>query len=127
MITENHPRNCLACHKQVKGRTDKKFCNDYCRNAYNNNLKATNNSRVRNINNALSRNRRILENILGNESGIEKVSKEKLLQQGFRFKYFTHHHMNAKGNRYFYCYDYGYLLLNEEECLVVKDAGDSFM
>lgn len=126
MNTEIKHRACLACNKLVKGRTDKKFCNDYCRNLYNNNLKAGNNNRVRNINNALSRNRRILENILGDEDEIAKTSKEKLLQMGFRFKYCTHVHMNAKGNRYVYCYDHGYLLLNEEECLVVKETPEPF-
>ena len=28
------PKLCLTCNKPVKGRTDKKFCDDYCRNNY---------------------------------------------------------------------------------------------
>ena len=31
-------RECLECREPVKGRVDKKFCSDYCRNAYNNNV-----------------------------------------------------------------------------------------
>ena len=31
---------CLACGKPLKGRIDKKFCDDYCRNNYNNQQKA---------------------------------------------------------------------------------------
>ena len=31
-------RNCLECKDPVKGRIDKKFCSDYCRNAYNNSV-----------------------------------------------------------------------------------------
>ena len=30
------PKPCLSCSKPVKGRTDKKFCDDYCRNSYHN-------------------------------------------------------------------------------------------
>jgi len=29
-------RKCLHCDHVLKGRTDKKFCDDYCRNTYNN-------------------------------------------------------------------------------------------
>lgn len=31
-------KKCLECGEKIVGRADKKFCNDYCRNAYNNNL-----------------------------------------------------------------------------------------
>lgn len=30
------PRYCLFCGERIKARIDKKFCNDSCRNAYNN-------------------------------------------------------------------------------------------
>lgn len=110
---------CLACGKTLHGRADKKFCNDYCRNAYNNNLKSATTQIVRNINNALLKNRRILETILGNEE-MQKTKKDKLLQQGFQFKYGTHTYTNKKGNVYFFCYEYGYLPLESDWFLVVK-------
>lgn len=112
-------RECLACGKTLHGRADKKFCNDYCRNAYNNNLKSANSPVVRNINNALIKNRRILEAALGTEE-MQKVPKEKLLQQGFQFKYLTHTYTNKKGNTYFFCYEFGYLPLEHEWYLLVK-------
>lgn len=112
-------RECLACGKTLQGRADKKFCNDYCRNAYNNNLKSASNPVVRNINNTLQRNRRILESVLGTEE-MQKVQKEKLLQQGFRFQFMTHTYTNKKGNTYFFCYEYGYLPLDHDWYLVVK-------
>lgn len=112
-------RECLSCGKTLHGRADKKFCNDYCRNAHNNNLKATTSPLVRNINNALLKNRRILEAALGEEE-MQKVPKEKLLQQGFQFKFSTHSYTNKKGNVYFFCYEYGYLPLEHEWYLVVK-------
>jgi hypothetical protein len=113
-------RKCIACGKTVKGRSDKKFCDDYCRNNYNNQLKAGDNNLVRNINNALGKNRRILENLLTGGEEMTKTNKEKLQRLGFRFKYITHTYTNKKGNIYFFCYEYGYLPLEGEWYLVVK-------
>jgi predicted nucleic acid-binding Zn ribbon protein len=112
-------KECLSCGKAVHGRADKKFCNDYCRNAYNNNLKSPASTVVRNINNILLKNRRVLEAVLGEED-MQKVTKEKLLQQGFQFKYLTHTYTNKKGNVYTFCYEYGYLPLEHDWFLVVK-------
>lgn len=112
-------KHCLACNKPLHGRTDKKFCNDYCRNAYNNALKSVNAPVIRNINSTLLKNRRILEGILGEEE-TKKVSGEKLLQQGFQFKYATHTYTNKKGDVYVFCYEYGYLPLENDFYLVVK-------
>jgi hypothetical protein len=120
MVEVNSLRLCLDCNKPVKGRTDKKFCNDYCRNHYNNKLKATTHNLVRNINNALGKNRRILEDLLGENDEIIRVSKESMIQHGFQFRYYTHTYKNKKGTIYFFCYDYGYLPLEQDSCLVVK-------
>ena len=119
MLQVSASRTCLFCSNKITGRTDKKFCNDYCRNAYNNQLKSANSLVVRNINNALLKNRRILEAMLGEEKMV-KQPKEKLLNQGFSFKYFTHHYTNQKGNVYFFCYEYGYLPLEHDWFLIVK-------
>jgi len=120
MIVNSEPRLCLSCTKPLKGRTDKKFCDDYCRNNYNNLLKAGSTNLVRNINNALSKNRRILENCFSSGEEIVKTTKDKLLQKGFQFKYVTHLYTNKKGNTYFFCYDLGYLPLENDWYLLVK-------
>ncbi len=112
-------KTCLACNKKLSGRADKKFCNDYCRNSYNNEMKSANSPIVRNINNALIKNRRILEGLLGGDETIKKP-KEKFLSQGFQFKYTTHTYTNKKGNTYFFCYEYGYLPLDNDWYLVVR-------
>jgi hypothetical protein len=113
-------KNCLTCGKPLKGRTDKKFCDDYCRNGYNNQLKATDNNYVRNINNALRKNRRILETLLSEKEEMVKTTKDKLLQKEFQFKYITHTYINKKGNTYFFCYEYGYLPLENDWFLIVR-------
>lgn len=119
MLSVASEKKCLACDKKLSGRADKKFCNDYCRNNYNNSLKSANSNLVRNINNALLKNRRILEGVVGAEE-MAKLPKDKLLQQGFNFKYFTHTYTNKKGNVYFFCYEFGYLSLEGDWYLVVK-------
>ncbi len=111
---------CLNCEKPLKGRTDKKFCDDYCRNSYNNQLKASKNNLVRNINNALGKNRRILESFFNEDEEIAKTNKDKLLEKGFQFKYMTHTYTNKKGNVYFFCYDMGYMPLDNDWYLLVK-------
>jgi predicted nucleic acid-binding Zn ribbon protein len=115
-------KNCLACGKPVKGRIDKKFCDDYCRNNYNNREKAKGNhsSLVRNINNALLKNRKILESLLPDTEETAKANKDKLQRLGFQFTYMTHVYTTKTGKTYFYCYDYGYLPLDNDWFLIVK-------
>jgi hypothetical protein len=120
MVAETKPKLCLNCDKPVKGRTDKKFCDDYCRNNYNNQLKSNTINLVRNVNNALGKNRRILEDMFSAGEDMIKTNKSKLLQKGFQFKYFTHTYTNKKGNVYFFCYDLGYLPLENDWYLLVK-------
>ncbi|MEP7253841.1 MAG: hypothetical protein ABI683_15720, partial [Ginsengibacter sp.] len=74
MTAENNRKLCLTCGKQVKGRTDKKFCDDYCRNNYNNQLKSNSTNLIRNVNNALGKNRRILESLIPGSEDIAKTT-----------------------------------------------------
>jgi len=120
MIGETPLKNCLACNKSLKGRTDKKFCDDYCRNVYNNKYKAEGNNTVRNINNALRRNRRILQELLRPDEKVTKTHMEKLVERGFLFKYITHTYTNPRGNVYNFCFEYGYLPLDNNNYLIVK-------
>ena len=113
-------KTCLNCDKPVHGRADKKFCDDYCRNNYNNQIKAYSNNMIRNINNALRKNRRILEAHLPDNEDTAKITKQHVLAKGFDFNYLTHTYTNRKGNTYFFCYDYGYLELEGDWLLVVR-------
>jgi hypothetical protein len=61
----------------------------------------------------------VLEEVLASEEMV-KVQKTKLIEKAFSFKYFTHTYTNKKGNVYFFCYEYGYLLLEGDLLLVVK-------
>ncbi len=125
-MTETEHKTCLACGKTLKGRIDKKFCDDYCRNNYNNQQKARSNHSafVRNINNALLKNRKILESLKGDKEEHVKANKEKLHGLGFSFKYLTHTFKNKEGKTYFWCYEYGYLPLDNDWFLIVKRKED---
>ena len=126
-MPDTETKNCLYCEKPIKGRTDKKFCDDYCRNAYNNSIKAPSYNLIRNINNQLAKNRRLLEEAIPAGEEMGKTTKEKLLSKGFSLKYLTHTYTNKKGNVYFFCYDYGYLPLEGDWMLIVhrKEEKDS--
>jgi hypothetical protein len=113
-------KTCRTCNKTLRGRTDKKFCDDHCRNSYNNQFKTEKSGCVRNINNWLQKNRRILEEFLMESGEISIIHKERLEGRGFKFSYHTHTYTNKKGNTYFYCYEYGYLPLDNNRYLIVK-------
>ena len=120
MLKQKDEKTCLSCGKAVKGRSDKKFCDDYCRAAYNNDLKSAANNNIRNVNNALGKNRRILQSLLPEGEPTAKANRDKLIEKGFQFKYHTHLYSTKNGNTYFYCYEYGYLPLENNWYLIVK-------
>ena len=98
---------CVECGEEFIGRADKKFCSAYCRSSYNNRLHRDSNSFIRNINNILRKNRRILARL--NPKGKARVHRDKLLENGFKFSYFTNEYITKSGNIYRFCYDQGYL------------------
>jgi hypothetical protein len=110
-------RKCIECNEPFNGRVDKKFCSDPCRNAFNNRLNSDSNNLVRNVNNALRKNRRILEEL--NPSGKTSVHKSTMLEKGFDFQYFTNIYTTQKGARYFFCYEQGYLNLENDYVFLV--------
>jgi DNA-directed RNA polymerase subunit M/transcription elongation factor TFIIS len=112
-------KSCPECGNVILGRMDKKFCSDMCRNNFNNKLNADNNNYVRNINNSLKKNRRILEDLCPDEKG--KTTRNTLNDRGFDFNYITHQRKTQKGTVYFFVYDYGYLELENDFFLIVKD------
>jgi hypothetical protein len=113
-------RTCTSCGEVLKGRIDKKFCDDYCRNNYNNEQKEKSGygKIVRTINSALLKNRKILQSFITDETA--KTHKDRLLAMGFQFNYTTHTYLTRSGKLYSYCYDYGYLPLGNDWYLIVK-------
>ena len=116
-------KTCLECEKPVFGRSDKKFCCDACRNAYNNRAHSSATKYMRKVNNTLTRNRRIL--IEMNPDGKKKTHKDQLLKRGFDFDFHTSSYVTKSGDTYHFCYEQGYLLLDEGYVLLVERKENS--
>ena len=111
-------KKCPECGEPIKGRIDKKFCSDLCRNAYNNKQNSDTTNYMRTVNNVLRKNRRILLEFTGGKTTVS-VNKQKLHEKGFNFKHFTHTLKTQKG-LYNFCYEYGYLPSDKDYYLLVK-------
>lgn len=111
-------KSCPECGEKLRGRTDKKFCSDYCRNTHHNKLNKETSNLIRNTNNLLRRNHRILEDL--NPNNKVSVPRNKLLAKGFNFEYFTSIYTTKSGNRYYFVYDQGYLKLENDFYTLVK-------
>jgi predicted nucleic acid-binding Zn ribbon protein len=111
-------KNCLECGEKIVGREDKKFCSDGCRNAYNNKINKDSTNFMRNVNNKLRKNYRILSEL--NPDGKSKTTRTKLLSKGFDFEFFTNILNTKTGNTYYFLYDQGYLPLENDFYMLVK-------
>jgi len=114
----NEKRVCLNCGYELRGRSDQKYCSDSCRNAYHNQQNSGPTNFIRRINNILKRNRKILETSCPHEKSKSTIGK--LTAAGFNFNYHTNSYLTKKGQEYFFCYDYGYLELDNNEVVIVK-------
>lgn len=109
---------CLECGDEIHGRSDKKFCSDGCRNAYNNKNNRDSTNLMRNINNKIRKNHRILSEI--NQDGKTKTTRQKLLSAGFDFDYITQVIVYKNGSEYRFIYDQGYKFLEDDILLLVR-------
>jgi hypothetical protein len=115
-------KTCLECSDKLIGREDKKFCCDSCRNSYNNKINKDSTNYMRNINNKLRKNYRILSNL--NPEGKTKTTRTKLLSKGFDFEFITSVLHTKTGNTYFFIYDFGYMQLENDYYMLVKKSFD---
>lgn len=111
-------KTCPECGEKVVGRIDKKFCSDYCRNAYNNKINKDSKKLIRNINNRLRKNYRILDEM--NPVTKPKTTKMRLMDKGFDFEFFTSIYTTKSGSTYYFIYDLGYLPLDNDYYMLVK-------
>ena len=97
-------KQCPECGDRIIGRIDKKFCSDACRNTYNNRINKDSKNLIRNTNNRLRKNYRILEELNPNKK--TKCTRAKLIEKA--------------GTVYYFVYDQGYLPLEGDYYALVK-------
>jgi len=114
-----YKKPCIECNHEFFGRSDKKYCSDNCRNAFHNKQKADENQLINQVNGILRKNRKILHEVFN--KGKTRISKEKLLSQGFNFTYYTNIYKTGQGKEYYFCYEQGYIFQDYEQVqLVIK-------
>jgi hypothetical protein len=112
-------KRCQSCSRQIFGRSDKKYCDDQCRNTYNNKLNSDSSNYMRRVNNILRKNRRILQDIA--QSKNLKRTREQLYFEGYNFKFFTTYDKTTEGIELWYCYDMGLMILDNENVRVITN------
>lgn len=105
-------KTCLACNKELIGRSDKKFCDLHCKSSYHYRKSLEEEPRFYNkVDNQLKLNRKLLKHY--NKAGKSVIRAELLKSEGFNPKFFTHYWKNNKGDVYLFVYEYGFLKLVE--------------
>jgi hypothetical protein len=115
-------RTCLACDKELKGRSDKRFCDLHCKSSYHYRRSLEEAPRFYNkVDNQLKLNRKILKQY--NKAGKATVRASLIKEDGFNPNYFTHYWKNNKEDVYLFVYEYGFLKKNEhgvEKYILIK-------
>ncbi|HBS85709.1 MAG: hypothetical protein A2W91_13605 [Bacteroidetes bacterium GWF2_38_335] len=108
-------RLCLNCNEPVLGRTDKKFCTDFCRNIFNNRKNQCENLCIKETNKILKKNHSILTGIAAGKR--KKIKKTELERMGFNFCFHTGI-QTKKGKTQFVCYDKGFMFSGEDTVIL---------
>lgn len=115
-------RTCIECSIRIYGRSDKKYCSDSCRSAFNNRFNHSDVRLIRQINKRLLRNRRILRHLMHLDA--LQISRTELIDIGFNFRYHTHIRKNTEGRLLKFCYDYGYTDIDKDMISLIEDSND---
>ena len=103
---------CLACNRKLEGRTDKKFCDPYCKSAWHYTKSRQGHAGFYSkVDRQLKTNRKILKTF--NKAGKATVRSQILIDQGFDPKFFTHYWKNKQGDVYLFVYEFGFLSRTE--------------
>lgn len=112
-------RECLECGNEFQGRSDKKFCDDYCRNSYHNKKNKGLGPAVKEISKILLKNYKILQDL--NPEQKVNVPRAKLSERGYNFNYFTSIYTTKAGKVYYFCFDKGFLPLDHDWVVLVTN------
>lgn len=107
----SNSKQCLECGKVIVGRSDKKFCDHYCRSNFHNHTNGDFRNVIRNVHYSLKKNRNILLKLASD--GVVDIEKELLDFEGFDFSYVTGCKTDKHGRTVYLVYDMAYCVLHE--------------
>jgi len=116
-MSNTEKKACVVCGEGFRGRHDKRFCSDHCRSTFHNRQNSDQTNFMRNINNTLRKNRRILAAL--NPNGKARVHRDKLLEKGFNFNYYTSSYVTYNKHTYCFVYDQGYFRGDDDYYVLV--------
>ena len=103
MLDLENKKVCAACGKFFEGRSDKKFCDPYCKSSYHYKKSIEDIPKFyKTVDKQLKTNRKLLKTY--NKAGKATVRASVLINEGFNPKFFTHYWKNAKGDVYLFVY-----------------------
>ncbi len=113
---------CLFCKKEINGRSDKKFCDVYCKSSYHyKKSKEETPSFFKKVDRHLKLNRKLLKHY--NKAGKSTIRATDLVEAGFNPNYFTHFWKNKKGDVYLFVYEFGFFRIKDngkEKYVLIK-------
>ena len=122
-LCDNQNR-CLSCHNILYGRSDKKFCDLKCKNAWHNAINKQNNMACKSFNSLLQRNRIILREFFEESQGTNYVPLIKLYQKGFSPNINAGHVKGSETGEWLtVVYDYAFVIIKETQIKIYYKNG----
>jgi len=110
--SERESARCAHCNKVMNGgRSDRRFCNDLCRNTYNREKRKQEANQagediVEDIIRIIRKNYALLKKLNPLEEQLV-ADRHSIYKKGFNFMYYTSTKMIG-GDRYYFCFDHGW-------------------
>ena len=101
-------KKCLNCQEKLTGRSDKKFCNEACKNEHNNRASGVRKRAAgTDLYSSIKKNREVLAGLFAN--GIREIKARDLECFGFSFKSISGVEVPDDGALLLLCVDFGLL------------------
>jgi len=111
MEEQSRIKKCKECGLEFYGRLNQYFCSAKCRFDFNNSIARNNREDINSILKILLQNREILKTIF--ETGTTEIPKADLQAKRYNFTYLTHQLKTEDKSNYIFCFEYGFLVLND--------------
>jgi hypothetical protein len=103
----------MICNTKIKGRIDKKYCSANCKSIHQYETRRNEETLFFKVDKQLKTNRKILKKY--NKVGKTALRKNVLHEEGFDPNYFTHFRRYDENSIYFYCYDFGFMTIKDND------------